>query len=120
MPLIRLKAKTGHSRSEYLPYENLVKPTGADDNVKRLYTLCKFLQRDYLMCFGGSSAPSAPPPPQPPPQLATSPDVAAVKASTSANNIAGGGVTPSTTLLTGGQGQAIDPATLGKKTLLGA
>jgi hypothetical protein len=51
--------------------------------------------------------------------LAQSPDVAAVKASTSANNIAGGGVTPSTTLLTGGQGDTSAMA-LGKKTLLGA
>lgn len=70
------------------------------------------------MCSG--SAPSPPPPPPPPPQLAKSPDVTAVKASTSADNVAGGGVTPSTTLLTGGLGQAIDPNMLGKKTLLGA
>jgi hypothetical protein len=70
------------------------------------------------MCFGGSSTPAAPPPPPPPPQLAQTPDVAAVKANTSTSNVAQGGSTPSTTLLTGGQGDT-SAMTLGKKTLLG-
>lgn len=43
----------------------------------------------------------------------------AVKAETSAANVAQGGVTPSTTLLTGGQGDT-SAVSLGKKTLLGA
>lgn len=72
-----------------------------------------------LGCMGGGGSPPPPPPPPPPPQLAKMPDAAAVRADTAASNVAQGGVTPSTTLLTGGQGQAIDPTTLGKKTLLG-
>jgi len=82
------------------------------------YTHGNFLQRDFIMCFGGSSTPAPPPPPPPPPQLARAPDVMAVKAETSAANVAQGGVTPSTTLLTGGQGDT-SAVTLGKKTLLG-
>lgn len=71
------------------------------------------------MCMGGST-PAPPPPPPPPPQLAKMPDAAAVRADTAAQNVAQGGVTPSTTLLTGGQGD-LSPLTdkLGKKTLLG-
>lgn len=70
-------------------------------------------------CMGGGS-PAAPPPAPPPPQLAKVPDAQAVRSDTANANVAQGGVTPSTTLLTGGQGAAIDPNTLGKKTLLGA
>ncbi len=69
------------------------------------------------MCMGGSPPP--PPPPPPPPQLPKMPDAAVVRASTSSQNIAQGGVGPSTTLLTGGQGDAITSDKLGKKTLLG-
>lgn len=70
-------------------------------------------------CMGGGSSPPPPPPPPPPPQLAKMPDAQAVRADTATSNVAQGGVAPSTTLLTGGQGVAIDPNSLGKKTLLG-
>lgn len=71
------------------------------------------------MCFGGSSPPPPPPPP-PPPQIAKMPDAAAVRSATATQNVAQGGVTPTTTLLTGGQGDAISASTLSRKTLLGA
>ena len=70
-----------------------------------------------FFCGGGGSPP--PPPPPPPPQLAKVPDAAAVRADTASTNVATGGIQGKSTLLTGGQGQAIDQAILGKKTLLG-
>lgn len=69
------------------------------------------------MCFGGS-VPSPPPPP-PPPQLPKVPDAMAVRAQTGTQNIAQGGVAPTTTLLTGGQGDPYLKDKLSKKTLLG-
>lgn len=70
----------------------------------------------HFACFGGS--PSPPPPPPPPPQLAKIPSAAAVRSDTKAGNIGQGGSAPSTTLLSGGQGDPNAPATR-KKTLLG-
>lgn len=69
------------------------------------------------MCFG--SSPPPPPPPPPPPQLAKVPSAAAVRADTANANLAQGGVAPSTTLLTGAQGDPNLINKLGKKTLLG-
>lgn len=73
------------------------------------------------MCFGGGGGtPAAPTPPPPPPQLAKVPEAQAVRADVASQNIAQGGGTPSTTLLTGGQGDASSLADkVGKKTLLG-
>lgn len=72
-----------------------------------------------LQCFGGGSAPKDPPPPPPPPQLAKTPDQQAVRNDTAAQNTAQGGWQVQTTLLTGGQGSAVDSTMLQKRTLLG-
>lgn len=72
------------------------------------------------MCFGGGGTPAAPPPPSPPPQLAKTPEAQAVRSDVTTQNIAQGGVTPSTTLLTSGQGDTSSLSDkLTKKTLLG-
>lgn len=69
------------------------------------------------MCMGSSAPP--PPPPPPPPQPAKMPDAINVRNDTANGNVAQGGGAPTTTLLTGAQGQPVDPNTLAKKTLLG-
>ena len=66
------------------------------------------------MCFGGS-APASPPAPPPPPQYAQTPTPAAQRTST-ANAVGGANMG---TLLTGGQGAAINNDSLGKNSLLG-
>jgi hypothetical protein len=66
------------------------------------------------MCFGGSS-PAPAPAVIPPPQAAISPAAPAVRQNTAAQIQQQAG----TTLLTGGQGQALPGNDFGKKTLLG-
>jgi hypothetical protein len=68
-------------------------------------------------CMGGSApTPAAPPPP---PQLAKIPSAASVRSNTSLANVGQGGSAPTTTLLSGGQGDPTAPD-VRKKTLLGA
>ncbi len=72
-----------------------------------------------LSCWGGGGGPKDPPPPAPPPQLAKTPDQQAVRNDTASQNVAQGGGQVQSTLLTGGQGAAVDPGMLQKRTLLG-
>lgn len=77
----------------------------------RLYTFGLITFKFY--CGGGGvPAPAAPPPP---PQLAQTPSAPSVRQTTAATSAQAYG----STLLTGGDGEAITANQLGKKTLLG-